>query len=257
MGNIVTNVLRIGEDDLLLQDAGARQTIQEIQTNLAQTESEALGGYATDTATGAIASFPDGADNVPVKSLTVDAESGHTQAVVTRTGVNVWDEEWENVSYGSSDGIKTHNASCVGSKNPVPVSPSTAYFFKIAANSADSNVVVYEYDASNTFLGRKFVTASSNNPLTTRANTKYINFYWGTSATTGTYNHDFAVNYPSTYHDYHAYNGHQYIIDLNSGSTETDITTIKGQNNFWADIGNVEVEYRADTKLYIQKVLNA
>lgn len=62
--------------------------------------------YVTDTATGAIASFSDGADNVPVKSLTVDIEpvqsgsgdpspdnvrpiSGHTQAVVTRTGKNL------------------------------------------------------------------------------------------------------------------------------------------------------------------------
>jgi len=64
----------------------------------------------TDTASGSIASFPDGADNLPVKSLTVDIEpvqsgsgdpspdnvrpiSGHTQAVVTRTGKNLWGGE--------------------------------------------------------------------------------------------------------------------------------------------------------------------
>lgn len=39
--------------------------------------------------------------------------------------------------------------------------------------------------------------------------------------------------------------------------TGQDITTVYGQNNIWADTGDVEVEYRADTKLYIQKVINS
>lgn len=65
--------------------------------------------YVTDTASGAIASFPDGANDVPVKSLQVNIEpvqagtgdpsptnirpiSGHTQAVVTRCGKNLFDK---------------------------------------------------------------------------------------------------------------------------------------------------------------------
>ena len=157
-----------------------------------------------------VASINDGAEGNAISKLVIGIEPvqdlhGQSNPYPAGGGVNQWDEEWENCSYGSSDGIKTTNASCVGNKNPVPVSASTAYYFKIAANSVDSNLVVYEYDASNVFLGRKFVTASSNNPLTTRANTKYINFYWVTSATTGTYNHDFSVNYPSTDHNYHPY----------------------------------------------------
>ena len=54
---------------------------------------------------------------------------------------------------------------------------------------------------------------------------------------------------------YEPYNGQTYTIDLDGGTP--DVTTLKGQNNIWSDVGDVEVEYRADTKLYIQKVLNA
>lgn len=36
--------------------------------------------------------------------------------------------------------------------------------------------------------------------------------------------------------------------------TPTEITTLLGQNNIWANCGNTEVEYRADTKLYIERL---
>lgn len=36
--------------------------------------------------------------------------------------------------------------------------------------------------------------------------------------------------------------------------TPTEIKTLLGQNNIWADCGNVSVEYRADTRLYIEKL---
>ena len=39
--------------------------------------------------------------------------------------------------------------------------------------------------------------------------------------------------------------------------TPQEVSTILGQNNIFADTGNVTVQYRADTKLYIDKVLNA
>ena len=39
--------------------------------------------------------------------------------------------------------------------------------------------------------------------------------------------------------------------------TAQEVTTLLGQNNIWNDCGNTEVEYRADTKLYIQKVINS
>ena len=35
--------------------------------------------------------------------------------------------------------------------------------------------------------------------------------------------------------------------------TPTEVRTLLGHNNIWADTGNIEVQYRADTKLYIDK----
>lgn len=39
--------------------------------------------------------------------------------------------------------------------------------------------------------------------------------------------------------------------------TPTQIDSLLGRNNVWADSGDVTVEYIADTKLYIQKVMGA
>ena len=38
--------------------------------------------------------------------------------------------------------------------------------------------------------------------------------------------------------------------------TPTQVATLLGDNNIWADTGDVSVTYRADTALYIQKMLN-
>lgn len=37
--------------------------------------------------------------------------------------------------------------------------------------------------------------------------------------------------------------------------TAEQITTLLGTNNIWSDAGDVEIEYRADTKLYIDNKL--
>ena len=83
--------------------------VEEVATSLKEDYTTIFdSAYVTDTASGSIASFPDGADGVPVKSITVDIEpvqsgsgdpsptnirpiSGHTSAMVTRTGKNLLD----------------------------------------------------------------------------------------------------------------------------------------------------------------------
>lgn len=53
----------------------------------------------------------------------------------------------------------------------------------------------------------------------------------------------------------------QLLFELNTpievDLTPTEITTLLGINNIWADCGDIEVEYCADTKKYIQKVISA
>jgi hypothetical protein len=95
-------------------------TLDEDSTNPVQNRAivEALREMLpTDTASGAIASFPDGADGVPVKSLSVVIEpvqagsgdpspdnvrpiTGHTSATVTRTGKNLFDKSATDTNNG-------------------------------------------------------------------------------------------------------------------------------------------------------------
>ena len=57
-----------------------------------------------------------------------------------------------------------------------------------------------------------------------------------------------------------AMNGVQLVYELATpievDLTPTEITTLLGTNNVWADCGDIEVEYCADTKRYIQKLIS-
>ena len=51
----------------------------------------------------------------------------------------------------------------------------------------------------------------------------------------------------------------QFVIPLATPQTyqltPTEVKTLLGSNNVWADSGDVTIEYYADTKLYIDKKL--
>ena len=221
--------------------ADAKKTGDEISSLKEDYTTILDSAYVTDTASGSIASFPDGADGVPVKSLKVNIEpvqsgsgdpspdnvrpiSGHTSAVVTRMGVNVWDEEWE-LGYWEN-GIKTASAN-IRSANKIPINPNTTYYIK-----TPSQIYYTFYDSEGNFLpvtgydaqGR--LSMLSSGLVTTPSNAHFMTFNMGAGYGT-TYNHDISINYPSTDHDYHAYNGQTHAIDLGQtvyGGT-LDVTT--------------------------------
>lgn len=175
----------------------------------------------TDTASGAIASFTDGADDLPLKSLIVDINpiqdlsngdpspenicpiSGWTSVDVEQSGVNVWDEEWGLGIYSLSNGLPVPNASSIRGKNRIVAKPSTDYYCN------NNNMRVLYYDESDNYLG--FV--SGLGIKTTPTNCAYIRMYLGNDYGT-TYNHDVCINYPSTDHDYHPYTGRSITIQL-------------------------------------------
>lgn len=73
MADIVTNTLQIGSNNLILRDADAQAKVAVNTQDISALQEDLLSAFATDTASGAIASFPDGAA-MPVKSLKVDIE---------------------------------------------------------------------------------------------------------------------------------------------------------------------------------------
>ena len=134
--------------------------------------------------------------------------SGRTGLSVYRTGVNVWDEQWELGSYNVNTGVPGASNSQIRCKNKIKVVPNTTYYIK-----ATNTLWILEYDADDIYLNK--YTFKMNQVFTTSANTQYIRFY-ALSTYGTTYNHDISINYPSTDHDYHAYNGNTYAIDWTS-----------------------------------------
>ena len=124
--------------------------------------------------------------------------SGHTDADVTRTGVNVWDEEWEVGRYYVQDGQKGEAAGSIRCKNLIPIRPNTTYYKKAPTGSLAWNLY---YDRNQTYIG--YVYSGVNNTFTTPDNAYYMALYTeeGYGAT---YNHDISINYPSTDTGYHS-----------------------------------------------------
>ena len=132
--------------------------------------------------------------------------SGHSTVTVTRTGINIWDEEWELGGYSTINGGKDQQTNKIRSKNYISVKPNTSYYF-IRPNGIAGNIL--EYAVDKTYIGVK----SSPNSFTTSASTYYVTFYFGSTYGT-TYNNDISINYPSTDTQYHAYQGTAVTIDL-------------------------------------------
>jgi hypothetical protein len=132
--------------------------------------------------------------------------SGRTSATVMRTGINVWDEEWEIGSLNVNTGGNAVSSSNIRSKNYINVIQNYTYRWK-----ANINNVVCFYDVNKHFVTTQYYSADTT--FTVPTNVYYIRFYVGASYGT-TYKHDISINYPSTDHAYHSGQVAQYTIDL-------------------------------------------
>lgn len=148
--------------------------------------------------------------------------SGHTDVVVSRTGVNVWDEEWEAGGF-NPDGSKSAVADRIRSKNYIPCVGNTSYYIKQGTLSDTAWSYFIFYDESKSMIGSR---ATVYGTFTTPSNARYMKF--NTHNSYGdTYNNDISINYPSTDTSYHAYEGDTYTTALGTtvyGGT-LDVTT--------------------------------
>ena len=155
-----------------------------------------------------------------VDEATIDAWSPYsnicpisewTGAQVARTGVNIWDEEYQLGFYNARDVFVANTSGYFSSKNPIPVKPNSEYVFCIKGAS-NQTIYIPMYHRDGTFKSR--LDSSLNGGIRTIAipeDVYFIGFstetFYGT-----TYNHDISINYPSTDHDYHPYTGNLYSI---------------------------------------------
>lgn len=128
---------------------------------------------------------------------------------------------------------------------------------------------VYRYNVNGTLTGSKRPASNSTNAnlLSNMYESKTANqTYTGVQGISQQANLDDMYVYDSTYSaltldDWKAHlasNNLQVIYELATPQTyqltPTQVTTLLGYNNIWADNGTVEVKYLADTSLYIQKL---
>ncbi len=247
----------------------------------AKARAAVLASYPTDTATGSPASFPDGANGVPVEDLKVAiglAQSGsgtpspaNVRPITPRTGLTL-----------------SHSGADTTDPEELAVSWADAAGHIWAGTLDVTTGVLTElyYDASEEALGMTVTGQTPNETVQAR-------FKPGLQ--------DFSATQSDILSDYFSYtngsgqSGMIARVDLSSGAwlylnipqsqmegTTTEdvqawaaekkpvillkrttpvtwqlpphaVKTLLGANNFWADTGAVTVEYRADLDLYIEK----
>lgn len=266
----------IAVTDTTLSVAGLAADAKKTGDEIADLKDGLLDMYVTDTASGAIASFPDGADNIPVKSLAVDIEpvqsgsgdpsptnirpiSGHTSAVVT---VSPTTDAQDGTSYtidlgGTRYGgtldvttgvltveteIKTLNGS-EGFWSGTAVASGTRRFYTDTSYANKAIVACDSAKISTDTTVLNIICVSGNRLIMTPS--------WAQSATTIA---DFKTLLASNNVTIIQTLATPFTVQL---TAQDNIATVLGQNNVWNDCGDTTVEYRADTKLYINKVLNA
>lgn len=233
--------------------------------------------YPTDTASGAIASFPDGAKDVPVDSLIVNIEpvqegsgdpspdnicpiSGHEEVSVVRCGVNLWDEEWEQGTYDTVTGQEKSAPFYFRTKNPIIVKPDTTYHVTIGAPYSTSALYLFYYDQNDEYLGYESRTNLVNYNLKMPSRCHYARFVDIRREKYDPAIAPISINYPSTATAYEPYQGETYTVSLGDtiyGGTldvtkgelvVTDATKVFDNTGTWAKSSALNTFYQTLTR---------
>ncbi len=215
------------------------------------------------TVSGSIASFNDGAEDVPMKSLIVNIEpvqsgsgdpsptnirpiSGWTEVNTVRNGINQWNEEWEVGAFSNADGSKVNATNRIRITNYINIKPSTSYYGQYAGTGG---LYAWFYDAAKTFISLANIT---HNVFTTPNNAHYMNIATY-NAGSGTYNNDISINYPSTDTAYHAYTGDTYTTALGQTVYGGKLDVVSGElviNKAGLDLGALTWRYQTPIEAF-------
>lgn len=170
------------------------------------------------SASGDIASYDDGGD-LPMKSLKVNIVpkqsgsgdpspdnvcpiSGTDEVGIYKTGVNVWDEEWETGAIDPNSGQNTSSTSLFRTKNYIPIKPNTKYYAHLGSHTGQNRVAYYGENKAYLGQGSGGWSTFDNGVITTPVNAYFMRF----EITEPTYANDISINSPYTDTEYHPYN---------------------------------------------------
>lgn len=174
-------------------------------TAMVQDVAEGKEDLIIKSASGAVASFADGAD-YPVSELIVDIDPvqdlhGYANPWPAGGGSNIWDEEWE-VGQWTNLGIKADGTS-IRSKNYIPVTSGTTYYASFSKTTYTTGLIIQALAEDKSFIENHLMYNPGT--FTVGANTKYIVMCTFVTDNITTYTSGIAINYPSTVTTYSPY----------------------------------------------------
>jgi len=235
--------------------------------------------FPTDTATGAIAHFTDGADDIPMKDVLVHIEpvqagsgdpspdnvrpiTGWTGCVISHSGADMTNPTTYSITFPTEAGtvyggtLDVTKGELVVDRGYELLNGSENWDWSeknnVGTHAVPNGIITDATTQYNIYtLNSTFV----DTPWARRTQTYgALGMFYGASF--------FYVKYSefTSAEDVKAFfaqNPTQVVYELATPITYTltpqEITSLLGANNLWADTGDSEVEYRADTKMYITK----
>ena len=264
-------------------DAIDAKTDAESARDLAQQYAESIdpenifSAYATDTASGSVVSFADGADDIPLKSCVVAIEpvqsgsgdpspdnvrpiSGWTGAQVSHSGADRTNPTTYPITFPSEAGT-VYGGTLDVTNGVLTVDRAMVDLGDLSWNYYGNYDCFYSTGISGVINHAPFISSIYSNAvadgLSALANGEAL------LNTIAIYVKDIRFADATAFKT--AVAGQQLVYELATPITytltPTEIKSLLGDNNVWADAGDIEVVYRADTKLYIDKkiaeVINA
>ena len=224
------------------------------------------------SASGAIASFSDGADGVPVKSCSVSFEpsgGGGTPsapvAIVGHSGITLTNKDNMSTPTHTDTYTDTFGQTIYGGTRDLTTDKASVAWAKI---KLDAN---WTWQKSGSALNGFYAHIASNN-IGIKTNTEFMAEIFQYASNTSDYFNNYgkcwcdsAINFnidPSVCGGTTIQDFQQYITDNDvyicaqlatpteiTGLTPHEIDTLYGDNNIYADTGTTAVEYRADIDL--------
>ena len=256
------------------EDAQASaESVSASASQIAQNTANILKAFPTDTASGSVASFTDGADNIPLKSLIVNIDSVQDTSSGDPSPENICPiSGWEGMNLTVNE-------------TEIPISwaseTGTVYGGKLDVLSGVLTVthsyvklLTTGWSLSGANFWRSYSTMSNTNPANVGWCTHYANetkatgnntIIFGYSSFSGTPRIIVRDSRFTTASDFMAFldaqdtNGTPVMIayplaePIEIQLTPHEVNSLLGQNNIWADTGDTSVEYRANTQLWVQK----
>ena len=223
------------------------------------------------TASGSIASFSDGGDDIPVSEYECEIVAqqasgtptpasplpitGFSQADISVCGFNIFDEEMEVGTLNNTTGATGTDANKMRSVNFIPVKPNTTYG---AYNNTGVNLYIYSYGVDKSFIGFDNTGMVTGSTFTTDSNTHYIKFR---TQNNPSYSNNISINYPSSDTQYHAYTGNLYTVAFGQTIYGGRLIYANGQWSIEATFGGVDdlgyLSWRKGSKTFFANITGA